>query len=199
MPNDIEFNPKCHEYIHKPTGRKVPSVTQILAEIRPYDGIDKGTLDNAAIRGSLVHRACELYDDNDLEITSIDSVIGSYLNGWIDFRKDTGATIQEFEMRVFNQDLFYAGTLDRIVRFPDGKLAVVEIKTSCKIEQTTGMQLAAYAECCPTLPGDAERLCVQLLPDGRYNCRQFNGRQWFKHFKTCLSFYNLRKELGYAA
>jgi hypothetical protein len=96
---------------------------------------------------------------------------------------------------IFHPTLWYAGTLDRIGRFPDSNTVLLDIKTSAKIEDVTGMQLAAYAGCLTTIP--KMKLCVQLTKDGRYNVKEFSEYHWWRRFRACLDFWNLKKEMGY--
>jgi hypothetical protein len=69
---EIEFRPEDHTYTHLATRRQVPSVTTILKVMGTYKGIDPEVLNYAAMRGTLAHRACELYDMEDLDIERLD-------------------------------------------------------------------------------------------------------------------------------
>jgi hypothetical protein len=67
-----EFQAEDHTYRHMATGRQVPSGTTILKVMGTYKDIDPETLSYAAMRGTYVHKACELYDMDDLDIERLD-------------------------------------------------------------------------------------------------------------------------------
>ncbi len=69
---EIEFQAEDHTYRHLPSLRQVPSVTTILKVMGTYRDIDPETLSYAAMRGTHVHQACELYDMDDLDIERLD-------------------------------------------------------------------------------------------------------------------------------
>jgi hypothetical protein len=159
------FDPAAHVYTldHKP----IPSVTQIL-KATGLTGHYRGTAGRD--RGSRVHEATELYD--------VLGVIGDgpeagYTRAWAKFKADHVSEIVASEQAVFNEPLWYAGTLDRIVRLKDGKLAILDIKTGAKADWHK-LQLAAYELCWPDAL-DAGIVCY--LKNGSYEIRQFNAYQ----------------------
>lgn len=143
-------------------GQWVPSVTTIL-EAYPKDygyfkwlkevGEDADTIrDEAGRRGSVVHALTEKYDAGE-EVTLLtdDGRPGYKLQEWAMFERYV-----EFvgryepvnllvEQNFVSADLGYAGTIDRVIRM-DGKVILVDIKTSNTIYPSYWLQLAAYRE-----------------------------------------------------
>src|SRR5690348_16409857 len=86
--DELLFEPDNHVYTVN--GIVVPSVTQILEPLVDFSKIPAAVLEYAKLRGEAVHLACELYDQNDLDIDNLDTVIVPYLEAWIKFKADTG-------------------------------------------------------------------------------------------------------------
>lgn len=198
-PECIEFREEGHRYIHKPTGRDIPSVTQILGILDTYKGIDKSVLNYAAERGRAVHTACQLWDEDDLDLGSLDPVIRPYVHGWIMFRDDTG--FKRFpgrsECMIFHEHLGYAGRFDCIGEYPDKTTDMPDIKTqSDPTPDYWGMQLAAYAEALPADECPKRRSVVHLRDDGTYRYYKLNEPHHWRRFKVVFNYFNLRQELN---
>lgn len=164
----LTFDSIEHRYFAQ--GRPVPGVTSILESLTDYSFVDADVLKAAADFGTAVHLACELDDKDDLDETSLDPEITPYLRGWRKFCRGHNAKWEAIEERVFNQTLWYAGTLDRRGEI-DGVRAVVDIKTCSALYPSVGPQLAAYARAHPT-GGLLRRFAVRLYPDG-YELKEY--------------------------
>lgn len=140
----LTFEAATHTY--RFGGLVVPSVTQILkiAGLIDYSMIPADVLQVAAARGTAVHKACELYDQEDLDESSLTDEIRAYLDSYKLWLQHTGFQPALIESRVWHPQYQYAGTLDRTGVFPDGRLAVVDFKTGIKLPGHE-IQLAAYA------------------------------------------------------
>jgi hypothetical protein len=164
----LTFDPIKHEY--RDGTRVVPSVTQILAPLSNFDFVDPGVLRAAQNFGSAVHLACELWDLGTLNRDALDPALEPYLQGWVTFCREhacdwtgTGAGI---ELRVHNQAMGYAGTLDRVGQV-DSELAMVDIKSGSRLFPSTGPQTAAYAHAhMPAIARSIKRYAVRLFPGG---------------------------------
>jgi hypothetical protein len=82
-------------------GIVVPSVTQVLSltGIDDVSGIPLHYLQRAAGIGTAVHQACELLDEDDLDLESLDPLIQGYVLGYQRFREETGFAVDLVEHR----------------------------------------------------------------------------------------------------
>src|ERR1700752_2641687 len=73
-------------------GRAIPSVTQVLAlsGITDVSKIPPHILERAATLGTAAHVACELLDQDDLDIDSVDPQITGYVLAYQKFRAERG-------------------------------------------------------------------------------------------------------------
>ena len=165
----LTFDPETHTYWLGE--RKIPSVTQVLQSVGVIN-TDYFT-EEAAWRGSVVHKCCELDDENDLDETSVPEEAKGYLDAWRLFKQQVLlGPFEAIEEPVCGRD--YAGTPDRT-----GNLDVplfLDIKTG-SILPWVGIQLAAYGQlvCSPALP--FRRIAVRLDKTGKYNLREFPIRE----------------------
>ena len=182
----IDFNEERHEYLLN--GKKVPSVTQVLSLANEFKGINKNILDKAAKFGTAVHKTTELYDQNNLNIQTLDPALMPYLNGWTKFLIETNFKVIDVELRVGSMS-GYAGTIDRVGLF-NNKLTALDIKTGTTVPRTTPLQLSAYAaaynEMFPKYI--QQRISVQLKPL-RYSIKQYTNIADFAMFCNFLTVY----------
>ena len=147
-------------YYDKETGQFVPSVTTIL-EAYPKDaafyqwlknnGNESDELrDKAAERGTNVHKLTERYDaGEEVSLLNDDGRPAFKMSEWsmferyIDFSRRFPHDILQSEQNYISPDLGWAGTIDRIIRM-DGKIMIIDIKTSGSIWPAYWLQLAAY-------------------------------------------------------
>ena len=187
----LVFNSENHEY--KLDDVKLSSVTQILqgAGLSDFSKVNPDILERAKKFGTSTHLACQLYDENRLDIKSLDIALEPRLESWILFKRDFGITeFKEIEKQVYSTKYQYAGCLDRLTM----EDALIEIKTCTTIPKTTGLQLSGYQ-------GAYEeqykvkikrRICVQLL-DGTYRLEEYKEKSDFRVFTSCLNVINWRK------
>lgn len=151
-----------HQYVLN--DEQIPSVSEIsrFASREIYGDINQYTLDNAAKRGTNVHKSTEILDKyNEVEC---DPSIEDYIRGYIQFRRDYG--IKEYvgiEKALASEKMRFAGTLDRVVRIDKsfatkfkeqtkvdisdqiGKLAIIDLKSSAVVQKVLGaIQLNGY-------------------------------------------------------
>ena len=182
MTDALTFDPDTHHYWVD--GKSKMHVTGILEDVGLVDStwFDKDSAD----RGSAVHLACELYDKDDLDIDSVDPRIMAYLDGWIEFQRQTGFRVQHVELKLHHSLHDYCGTVDRIGLYHDVP-AIVDIKTGA-IKRATGYQLAAYAMLALTngLADYARRFAVHLTNDGHYKSIEYKERIDFDVLRAAL-------------
>lgn len=140
----------------------IPSVTTILEaypkgaayyEWLKKNGEDSDTIrDEAGKRGSVVHDMTERYErGEEVSLFNENGGIDYKLSEWamferfVEFTKRFTYKIAYSEQNFISEELGYAGTVDRVIDM-DGKLILVDIKTSGAIYPSYWLQLAAYKE-----------------------------------------------------
>lgn len=117
-------------------------VTEVLSKFSGIEYIKPEVLENAAQRGTRVHKACE--------------GIAKGLDGWDlpeeyqgyveSFKKwfNRGKDFVEIEKRLYCSELGITGQIDFIIREPDG-CVIVDLKTSARESKTWLLQGSAYS------------------------------------------------------
>jgi hypothetical protein len=181
-------------------GREVPSVSTVIRDLGET-GHYRGDAGGAMARGSRVHLLTQRDDAGKLEPpANIDDA--GYLDAWRAWRASFGGSIDkgDAELRVGSAVYRYAGTLDRVIRFPCGRVVVVEIKTGGEAKWHR-LQTAAYtiAFCedghagIGRKPEELERLAVYLNPDGTYRERLHTNPADLLGWKAGIVFWHWRK------
>lgn len=137
----IEFLESTHQYLFN--GVIVPSVSEIMKPLSSnyYKDIDENILQMACDRGSAIHLATEMIDQ-ELEY-EIKDTWKDYVLQYKKFLALRNPKIIEIEQKLGCE--YYAGTLDRIYEI-DNELWLVDIKTSAKInDKLVSVQLAGYS------------------------------------------------------
>lgn len=142
-------------------GNFYPSVTTIL-EAYPKDaayfkwikevGTDADAIrDEAGRRGSVVHELTEQYDNGaEVSLLNIDGNLQFKMSEWSMFERYVDFVTRFKPDYLMNEQNFvspalgFAGTIDRLAML-DGKLTLIDIKTSNNIHDSYWLQLAAYA------------------------------------------------------
>lgn len=112
-------------------GEEFPSVSEIsrFASREVYGEVSQFNLDNACSRGSAVHKATEILDKYGK--CECDEDIESYIRAYVQFRKDFGIKdYAHIEKPLANEELKYAGTIDRIYKIDETFAEAV--KLNCK-------------------------------------------------------------------
>ena len=167
---NLEFYPETH--IYKAEGKVVPAVSEITRFIQRevYQEADPAAMDVAADRGIRVHKGCEELDRTG--ITECDPEIIPYLTAYNNFRIEHDVQWEMIEEPILNEDLWYAGTLDRY-GYVDGKATLLDIKTTKRITGKNklqyAVQLTLYEMIIAKKKGILPDLVVlQLKDDGTY-------------------------------
>jgi len=119
--------------------------TRVTTVLYPFSGlkdIKPDILQNAANRGTKVHKICEGIINGLGEIGVEDETRGyveSFKHWW-----NTGIDVVKIEERFWNDDLQLTGQVDLLINTPTG-LAIVDLKTSSRPSKTWKAQGAAYA------------------------------------------------------
>lgn len=101
-------------------GDEYPSVSEIsrFASREIYGDVMQYNLDNACARGSAVHKASEILDK--YGTCECEEDIVPYIQAYVKFRKDFGiGDYVAIEKALANEELRYAGTIDRIYKIDE--------------------------------------------------------------------------------
>lgn len=180
MAQVVSFREDVHEY-RLPDGTVIPSVSEILRFMSReiYGGITQWTLDNAADRGTRVHKACEVLDKwGEVEC---EPDIEPQVRAYVKFCNDYKPQWDSVERAVCNTELGYAGTIDRGGRM-NSKKVLVDIKAQEQIKKPlVNAQVNGYNQ----IYGAEELYCLQLKKDGTYRLHSIDLD--VSEFMACLT------------
>jgi hypothetical protein len=129
-----------------------------------------------ARKGSLVHRACTLDDQGILDEGTVAPELAGYLAAWRKFKSEKSVAVMNAEFMVYDLQLEYAGTVDRLISWNRSpRPCVVDLKSGGKTD-THWLQLAAYVRASPewrTFDG----LLVYVKENGNYTLDFYAGRK----------------------
>ena len=200
---DIEFIEKEHKYID-PEGNVIPSVTEILSMINSgYDKVNPAVLEHAAMKGTLVHEWCEMYDYG-CEEEQVPSELEPYCRAYMDFCRDYKPEWELVEGIVYcghmPEGKGYAGTVDRYGKLR-GRRSVVDIKTiaspGTKDHIKVCCQTAGYATALSDYA--TYRYALYLKPDGTYrlmDCEEYERTHGFSGFALFSELYHIHAEIS---
>ena len=197
---EIRFDAGTHEY--RVDGVVVPSVTQALSPISPWDGKPAGY---HADRGTRVHLGTELYDQRNLmdfqKFLELNPDTQGYIRAYLDFLAEFSPKWEAIEWIGAHPNLRYAGTVDRIGAVNGGNY-VVDIKTG-KANPLYGVQLAAYHRLATDTGGQfgylGGRAVLQLSSNGSFRFIPLPPEELESDwgvFRSCLVVYNWRRAHG---
>jgi len=181
MSSTLTFDEVEHKYR---VGEKIlPSVTQLMGEygITNSDFYDL----QGSVRGTHVHTATEYFDEGDLEIEALDSILKPFMYGYEKFCNESNIVWEHSELRMYHDLDWYAGTLDRTGhRGP--KRILLDIKTG-GMPNWVHIQLAGYKRLLErhekrlgTYKPLEEFYALQLRKDGTYRLVQIPIKKIFE-------------------
>ena len=138
----FEFDPAAHRYTLD--GRELPSVTTILRGLDDFSNVPARVLERARDRGNRVHSACNLDVLGTLDEATVDDEVAPYLAQFRKFLRESRFAPTLSECRVYDDVLWYAGTLDLFGDLPGCIDVQIDIKSGA-IPRSVGPQTAAYA------------------------------------------------------
>jgi hypothetical protein len=183
-------------------GVAVPRVTSILDGIETDTWLDnwKRTVGareaelirkNAAALGTRVHSLIageQVQQPTDLE--------RACAQGGLDWLYKHVDEVLQYELRMVDGELGFGGTVDAIVRMKNGTLAVIDWKTSKKLQPRHNLQTAAYAMLARAAGYDIEeRYVVRLWKDdqaGRVSTRKCQNPRDFDAFRAAVVIWHWR-------
>jgi hypothetical protein len=125
----IEFDEASHTYYVD--GIEQISVTQVLKVAGLID--DRWFTEYGRWRGSAVHKACQYFDEGDIDRRTLDPAVKPFVADWKDFREKTGFVPLEIEARVYDSVHSFCGRFDRFGYFstwqkPEEANTIVDLK-----------------------------------------------------------------------
>lgn len=189
------FDETSHTY--EKAGKRLPSVTQLLAPLVDYSMVPRETLERAQKLGQAVHRMTELHDNDDLDEEDLSDELRPYLGGWKKFRLEAAFEPTTIEHRMSHPVFGYAGTSDRtgVVK---GRLAVIDIKKMFTLGPHIGPQLAAYEKLHQSEGLQiVDRYALGLRPDGTYRLQPYTDPTDWQCFLSHLTIQNWKARHGY--
>jgi len=163
----VLFEPIEHKYTEIATGEIIPSVSTILKAVGfgPQNGFKSKAMTVAADRGTEIH---EMYNNYILFGTECQNPeLQGYMNALKLFEKENNVIPVNGEYQVFGtiNGVKVAGTVD-YKACKDGKLVIIDFKSTKAIEKYHAYQLAMYAELDDETIEDA--YVLQVFPNGSY-------------------------------
>jgi len=126
--------PRVSDIIGKQNGDELKSVPlEVLA--------------NACIRGEKIHRYCTAWLNN-LWVDDIEAEYVPYFEAFKEWAQENIVSCCYSNVRLYDDVKRFTGEFDMIVKLTNGKLALLDIKTSCNKSKTWPVQLAAYVHLC---------------------------------------------------
>lgn len=194
--------------------RYYPRITHLLSKV-----IDKGEGFNqwlksygsrcddiaqqASNKGSLVHKACaSLLEKGEIYSSAYDLEESSFkmITGFKNFLKDSGAKPFKSEVEVCDGQC--SGRYDLLLKLPDNKYMLTDIKTGTSIYNTHYLQIMFYLKCVKVMHPDFEIIPTILhLKDNTkkgYQCVEFTPEEITSYTKGYELTYELYKILGYS-
>lgn len=191
----FRFEPDSHTYYFD--GRRVPSVTQVLAEAGLVDWTYCSEW--ARERGSLVHKAIALELAGGLDWSSVDETFHPYISAELQAIADLGAEVVASEMRLYSPTYGSAGTLDRVLMV-NGERWLWDTKTG-PLVPAYALQTAAYAAMYEEMTGERikRRYALRVNADGTYELLPFTDRQDIVNFHAALRVVQWKRDKGIIA
>lgn len=175
---NLAFDPKEHRYTSGT--RVVPSVTQIMTNSKMID--DAWFTEESRNRGTYVHMATQFLDEDDLDESSVDATYKPYLDAYRKFLDEVQPKWSAIEQWVFDEILWYAGTVDRVGVIFDKKV-VLDIKTGVKMPWHE-CQIFAYKHALQ-IPG-LKCYGLYLKKDKTYKLIEYTDKSALNIFKAAL-------------
>lgn len=195
-PFSITFREEDHQYWID--GENVPSVTQVVEQLHNFDGTNPEVMARAAARGTLIHKACELFALGVLDWDSVDESIMPEVKAFARWWKQSGFRPLLVESIIGSKRFRFACRLDFFGIWKTG-LALVDLKTGGEYPayavQTAGQEIALWESLGLNVYGTTpiERYCLYLKGDKARPVRHENSRDHFT-FLSALTCSHFRRE-----
>lgn len=200
---DLDYDDKAHSY--KVDGIKVPSVTRVVDGCFPKNLTDWALsvgeeeyhkiIDEALEIGNYTHEWIENYINEQPFNATTNPSIDAFLQWEGDYNYSTQRRVVQnlewldAERKIYCDRFKYAGTVDAVAKI-NGRVCVIDFKTSKKIYKPYHLQVTAYAQAIKRIDGLKRwPLGIILRLDketGEYEQKVFEPKDHFDVFKKCL-------------
>jgi len=194
---DLEYDDKAHSY--KVEGVKVPSVTRVVDGCFPKDlthwalsigqeEYDK-VINDALEIGNDTHQWIEHYIKYGHACTEPEDYISKSVNAFLDWTTEYNPEWVDAERKVYCDKYKYAGTVDAVAKI-NGRVCVIDFKTSKKVYKPYHLQVTAYAQAIKRMDGLRRWPLGMILrldkETGEFEQKVFEPKHNFNTFKKCL-------------
>lgn len=124
--------------------------------------INADILANAALRGTKVHLYAAAYARGFM-IPAIEPEYFPYVDAFMQWYDENVDELLHYNMRLYDDFLCYSGEFDMILKLKNGKIVLLDLKTSATPSITWPLQLAAYANLCEKNGLDFDEVAVLHL------------------------------------
>lgn len=123
----------------------LPRVTEVLKPFSGFRHVKADILERAAARGTMVHGICAaLAGGSWMPTTMIAEELQGYVQSFREWAEVRTAEFLLIEERFNDPQLGYTGQIDFVIKDRDGKVWLVDLKTSAYPQKTYPVQMAAY-------------------------------------------------------
>ena len=137
--------------------------------------------------------------EQSFKIRTIPDEVKLRLQGFIDFCKDYDPTSIATEISLYTLDTLedgmllypFAGTADNIMKMPDGKIWLIDIKTGKEYRQSYSLQITSYKILWDHIYGEEhgkidKLACLYLNARGKYKLVEYKfvPHEWFRIYET---------------
>lgn len=178
-------------HVYTLDGAVVASVTEIIKPLSDFTRVPEAVLENKRSLGKAVHKAIELWEQQDLNVDELDPLAIPFFEAWLKFKEDNSFRALIVEQPVASAKFRCAGTPDVLGTRGPGTTPdeILDVKCVWKMDPATGVQIAGYEELVAEWTGVKikRRTGVQLLSDGNYRPHSYTHKNDRNVFFACHS------------
>lgn len=188
MIGGLDFQEEKHLYFRE--GIHVPSLSTLLKFLQ-LDPNTRFYKPEHAMRGTYVHLLTEYIDQGILDWNTVSDKLKPYAEAYKEFISDEKPHWNYTEQIVFNESLWYGGTLDRAGIFR-GHDTILDIKSGNGGHMVKhGIQTAGYDM---ALGGERRKRWILFLkPNGKYRLEEYTDPEDYKAIEKGAWLYNWSK------
>ena len=196
---ELDFDERSH--IYRLNGEIIPSVSAVMSPLSQfkYAGVQWGTLNMAASKGTEVHNAIEVYLNYGIE--DISDANRGYFEAFLKWKNIYTPEISATEYKVYHKLMRYAGTCDLICSI-GGVPSLVDYKTTATVsDMTCSIQLEAYLQALKSQGIEISRkIILHLKNNGEYDVREYPAKdiESLQVFGALYTLYNYMKKYSKA-
>jgi hypothetical protein len=193
----LDYDEDAHSY--KVDGVKVPSVTRIVDACFPKNltewavGVGeeeyRRVTDEALEIGNETHKNIESIIKGEGYLSVKNEGSCNSINAFDEWRDELNPEWLDAERKIYCDRFKYAGTVDAVAKI-NGRVCVIDFKTSKKIYKPYHLQVTAYAQAIKRIDGLRQWPLGMILrldkETGLYQQKVFEPKDHFKTFVKCM-------------